>query len=98
MIQPQASEAGALEATVNQYLERHDLTRTLGARVLPGSAQRDEWGWTVSVGSEHMPPRTFAFVDELGDIADEILENEKIEVLIAPSGHRPSEFKQAEQR
>src|SRR5688500_9721313 len=80
-----------VEEAVNERLEAHELARALGARALPGTARLERWGWTVSVGTERDPERTSRFLDELSAVADELLEQTKLEVLIAPSGVRPSE-------
>ena len=80
-----------IERAVNEKLSTHELTRALGARVLPGTARHETWGWTVSVGTEKDPERTYQFLDELAAVADELLDEGQLDVLIAPSGLRPSE-------
>lgn len=80
-----------VERVVNDHLLRHEFLRDLGAQVLPGTVQQDTWGWSVSVGTEKDPPRMYQFVDELVSVADEVRQDEQLEVLIAPSGIRPSE-------
>jgi len=83
---------GEIERKLNEYLEQDECLKQWGARVLPGTVRHEEWGWAASVGTESDPPRMFEYVDRLGAVSDRYKEQEHLDVLIAPSGIRPSEM------
>jgi hypothetical protein len=91
MIQPDPKPED-FENRINEYLSKDELLSKLGARVLPGTAHQETWGWTVSVGTEDNPPKTLEFVDRLSEISEQFKEHEHVDVLIAPSGVKPSEM------
>ena len=88
MVNPKPQD---IETAVNQRLRTHELASEVGARALPGTARLGKWGWVVSVGTERDPVMTYQLLDEFVAVTHDLRKTEQLEVLISPSGLKPSE-------
>jgi hypothetical protein len=86
-----ALKPSEVESIVNERMSSHPVLKRLGAQALPGTALHGEFGWSVIVGTEKKPPSTFRFISELVDVTEELLDDNDLDVILAPSGRRPSD-------
>ncbi len=86
------AESNDVESTVDRYLQDDPFLNGLGARVIPGTARQEQWGWSIAVGTSSEPDRRFEMYDHMTEIEERLREHEKLDVIIAPSGSNPNAY------
>ena len=88
MVNPKSSSE--IEELVKRYLERHE-SELNGIRpiIQPGTARMEDSTWYVPVYVDNEPRRMSLYFEILGEVEEEISENEKVDVFVLPSGEAP---------